>query len=53
MTIKQIGRNKYEVVSHRGQNLGKTTSRASAVRRLQQVEYFKHQRGPLAGKKGK
>lgn len=39
--IRQTGRKKYEVVSHTGKNLGTSTSRAGAVRRLQQVEYFK------------
>jgi hypothetical protein len=32
----------YRVVSHSGKNLGDTDSKAAAVKRLKQVEYFKH-----------
>lgn len=41
MTIKKEG-NKYVVRSEKGKNLGKSTTRAGAEKRLQQVEYFKH-----------
>jgi len=40
----------YKVVSHSGKSLSKPNlSHAAAVKRLQQVEYFKHQ--PRGGKK--
>jgi predicted RNA-binding Zn-ribbon protein involved in translation (DUF1610 family) len=42
-SIKQVG-SEYEVVSHKGKNLGKFKTRAEAVRRLKQVEYFKVQK---------
>ena len=33
----------YQVVSKKGKNLGKYKSRKAALKRLRQVEYFKHQ----------
>lgn len=41
MSIKRIGK-KYRVVSKKGKNLGEATTRAKALKRLRQVEYFKH-----------
>ena len=35
----------YVVVSHKGKRLSKPSSRAAAVKRLQQIEYFKHHPG--------
>lgn len=41
----------YKVVSHKGKNLGGPyKSKAQAVKRLKQVEYFKHHKGK-GGKK--
>lgn len=39
--IRKVG-DKYCVFSHDGKNLGCSTSREGAVKRLRQVEYFKH-----------
>jgi len=39
--IRKVG-NEYCVFSHDGKNLGCSTSHDDAVKRLQQVEYFKH-----------
>lgn len=39
--IKKI-KSGYRVVSHSGRNLGTYRSRKAAVKRLRQVEYFKH-----------
>lgn len=39
--IKQVG-NKWKVYSRKGKNLGESSSRTSAEKRLRQVEYFKH-----------
>lgn len=39
--IKKSGSN-YKVVSKKGKNLGKAKTKAGAVKRLRQVEYFKH-----------
>jgi hypothetical protein len=36
---------KFVVVSRKGKRLSKRLSHAAAVRRLRQVEYFKHRRG--------
>lgn len=33
----------YQVVSKKGKNLGKYKTKAQAVKRLRQVEYYKHQ----------
>ena len=42
MTIEKHG-NKYRVVSeHTGRNLGESDTKAGAVRRLKQIEYFKN-----------
>ncbi len=42
--IKKSGKG-YKVVSHKGKNLGGPySSHAAAVKRLQQVEYFKHKK---------
>jgi hypothetical protein len=42
--IKKTGKG-YEVVSHKGKNLGGPyKSKAQAEKRLAQVEYFKHQK---------
>lgn len=35
-------KNIYRVISKSGKNLGSSTSKEGAVKRLQQVEYFKH-----------
>ena len=40
--IKSVGNGKYVVVSHKGRRLSKPTSHEAAVRRLAQVEMFKH-----------
>lgn len=44
MTIKKAG-NGYKVVSKAGKTLGKEPTRAAAVKRLRQVEYFKRHKG--------
>jgi hypothetical protein len=42
MTIKKVG-GKYEVVSEKsGKVLAKPTTKEKAVKRLRQIEYFKH-----------
>lgn len=41
--IKKLPNGKYRVLSEKGKNLGTSDSRAGAKKRLQQVEYFKHQ----------
>jgi len=43
MIVKQG--NKWQVQSKEGKNLGSYHSRAEAVKRLQQVEWFKHHSG--------
>lgn len=40
--IRKLPNGKYRVLSHKGRNLGTYDSRAKAVKRLQQVEFFKH-----------
>lgn len=40
--IRKLPNGKYRVVSHKGRNLGTYDSKSSAKKRLQQVEYFKH-----------
>lgn len=40
--IKKLPNGKYRVLSHKGRNLGTYDSRTKAVKRLQQVEFFKH-----------
>lgn len=42
--IRKVG-NKYCVFSHSGKNLGCSTTHEGAVKRLQEVEYFKHTKG--------
>ena len=42
--IKRAG-NKFVVTSHTGKRLSKPVSHAAAVKRLRQVEYFKHKKG--------
>ena len=42
--IRRVG-DKFCVFSHDGKNLGCSNTREGAVKRLQQVEYFKHQKG--------
>jgi hypothetical protein len=50
--IEKVGR-KWRVVSKKTdaqghhKNLGESTTRAGAVKRLHQVEYFKHQKGKV------
>ena len=39
--IKQIGPKKFRVYSEKGRNMGTYTSKASAKKRLRQIEYFK------------
>ena len=41
--IKKFG-NLYKVLSKKGKNLGSASSKKEAVKRLQQVEYFKHKK---------
>jgi len=43
--IKSVGGGKFKVVSHSGKALSKPITKEQAVKRLQQVEYFKHKRG--------
>jgi len=43
MSIKQKG-GKFTVVSKKGKNLGPDGSKKQAVKRLRQVEYFKHKK---------
>lgn len=43
MTIRKKG-SKYCVVSKKGKNLGCSTSKKGARKRLGQVEYFKHKK---------
>jgi len=40
--IKSAGNGKYKVVSEKGKALSKAVSHSAAVRRLRQVEWFKH-----------
>lgn len=47
--IKKEG-SKYVVRSHTGRSLGSYTSRAAAMKRLAQVEMFKHMKMKKAGK---
>jgi len=42
--IKQT-KSGWQVVSEKGKNLGKMKTHAEAVKRLQQVEFFKHKDG--------
>lgn len=37
--------NQYQVVSKTGKNLGSYPTKKQALKRLRQVEYFKHQKG--------
>lgn len=39
--IKKFGK-LYKVLSEKGKNLGTSTTRAGAEKRLRQVEFFKH-----------
>jgi hypothetical protein len=41
MTIRKVG-SRYRVVSKSGRNLGTSKTKKGAVKRLRQVEYFKH-----------
>lgn len=43
--IRKTSGGKFQVVSHKGKPLSKPTSHAQAVKRLMQVEYFKHHKG--------
>jgi len=40
--IKKLPNGKYRVLSEKGKNLGTTNTKTEAVKRLKQVEYFKH-----------
>lgn len=42
MTIRKTSSGKYVVVSHSGKRLSKPTTHERAVKRLAQVEFFKH-----------
>jgi hypothetical protein len=42
--IKKIGPKKWRVFSKKGKNLGTSSSRKGAVKRLGQVEFFKSQK---------
>jgi hypothetical protein len=44
MTIRKV-KGGHRVVSKKGKNLGTSPTRAGAVKRLRQVEFFKHQKG--------
>ena len=44
MTIRKV-KSGYRLVSHTGKNLGTSKSRAGAVKRERQVQYFKHKKG--------
>ena len=41
--IKKFGKI-YKVLSKKGKNLGSSTSKEEALKRLRQVEYFKHKK---------
>jgi len=41
--IRKLPGGKYRVLSEKGKNLGTSDSKEEAVKRLRQVEYFKHQ----------
>ena len=44
--IRSAGKGKYVVVSKKtGKRLSKPSSRKSAVKRLREIEYFKHHKG--------
>ncbi len=43
--IRKIPGGQYRVVSHTGKNLGTYSSHEEALKRLRQVEYFKHLKG--------
>lgn len=44
--VKSVGGGKYVVMDHKGnKQLSKPMSKAGAVKRLQQIEYFKHKGG--------
>ena len=40
--IRKVGKGKYQVKSYKGKNLSKPMSKKAAVKRLRQVEWFKH-----------
>lgn len=40
--IRKVSGGQFRVVSHTGKNLGTYSSREEALKRLRQVEYFKH-----------
>jgi len=42
MTIVKLSKNKYELASHKGKNLGTYTTKNGAMKREKQVEFFKH-----------
>lgn len=42
--IRKLGPRKFRLYSHKGKNLGTYASRAGAVKRERQVNYFKHRR---------
>jgi hypothetical protein len=42
--IKKIGPKKWRVLSKKGKNLGTSSSRKGAVKRLGEVEFFKSQK---------
>lgn len=39
--VRQVGKGKYVVFSHKGKRLSKPASKAAAQKRLKQIEYFK------------
>ena len=41
MTVRKVG-SKYVVYSKKGKRLSKPTTKAKAVKRLREIEYFKH-----------
>jgi hypothetical protein len=43
--IRKVGDGKFVVTSESGKRLSKPTSHEKAVKRLQQIEYFKHKKG--------
>lgn len=45
--IKNIGNGKWRVFSEDGKNMGTFTSKEKAIKRLKQIEYFKHKKANL------
>lgn len=43
MTIRKV-KGGYKVISRKGKNLGKSKTKKGVLKRLRQVEYFKHKK---------